>query len=871
MDRDADSKLKKLPSLPRGFLGRYRVERVLGQGSYGVVVLASDRQLRRDVAVKFLKAEAVARPDLAARFRREAKLMASLEHPNVVRVFDTELEGPAPFLVMEFVEGCTLQDRLAAETPSPAEALRIAAEILAGLGAAHRGGIIHRDLKPSNVMLDAAGTARLTDFGLARGVEGEADSPGGQVDASRTADGVILGTLHFVAPEVLLRQRATPASDLYAVGVILHRMLYGELPYSVEMLLAAADGTPLQEPVLQPVAGVRAEALAALAASLSPEPARRPATAGVFASALGGVANVGVEPASKLAAERTDRGRSQGRRKSLSQGARQAAGGAAPARPRRAGWLLAGGVLVAMGVLAGVWWRTPGAGEGVAAAPGNSAAPGGAAPAAARPSASPLSWVRVGTGSDRITLSWQTRDSCATRLQFRPEGVNEFREVRGQAGATTAHTLTVAGLAPGVAHRFRLDTGAGGWTGDIRASTLAVDPACRAVSLAEQTDKESALHAASSGQQLGLLTSSSGGRMFRLFLSHDDGLTWCDGLPLLGESRTRRLGVVAGADGEIHLFWVDALEPDNRLWHASFRLGEGRQEVAKGWVELPGPLMHPPCALVRPDGEPSVLAVCGTEDPEAPALAVVSRSGGEAGSWRSHPLAKLEAIPRRVGGAVLEGDLLYVLWTVPEGLAEAIVLDSFPAGGGPRRTRLLAGHRARHGGDALLVSSAAGGGLAVFYNLPPAQEGEPRPGVAGGSTERRSGQPAAVFLDNRELAESDLVPVLIAKGGARLLPRLSFSGALGSRIGLVAEPGGFLLTFGEMDLLAGPVFALSHRCFDEVRQSWGPPQLLGPNPYGVGSLALARTARTLHTFVRTTFTSRLLYWRVPRASGLATK
>jgi len=202
--------------------GRYRLLEVLGRGGMGEVWRATDDVLHRSVAVKILEPDrtghTVVVADARDRFIRECRLAARLNHPNIVSVFDAGEDANGAFLVMECLPGPTLRDRIAAGPLSDGEARRLGLDVLAALGAAHEAGIVHRDVKPANVLNDGADGWKVADFGIAKGI-GRAD------DLTRT--GQVLGTLRYLAPERLAGTAATPASDLYSVGVILREALSG--------------------------------------------------------------------------------------------------------------------------------------------------------------------------------------------------------------------------------------------------------------------------------------------------------------------------------------------------------------------------------------------------------------------------------------------------------------------------------------------------------------------------------------------------------------------------------------------------------------------------------------------------------------------
>jgi serine/threonine-protein kinase len=207
--------------------GRYSVERVLGGGAMAKVLLARDAELGRPVAVKLLDDSLAADESFRARFTREARHAAALSHPNVVTVFDAgEAEG-RPYIVMEYVEGRTLDDRLRAEGAlAPDEVRRIARQVCAGLEHAHVHGLVHRDLKPGNLIERSDGTVKIADFGIARGDDA----------TDLTEAGTIVGTAAYLAPEQAESGPITPRTDLYALGVVLYELLTGRRPWKIESL-----------------------------------------------------------------------------------------------------------------------------------------------------------------------------------------------------------------------------------------------------------------------------------------------------------------------------------------------------------------------------------------------------------------------------------------------------------------------------------------------------------------------------------------------------------------------------------------------------------------------------------------------------------
>jgi eukaryotic-like serine/threonine-protein kinase len=210
--------------------GRYRLETAIGRGAMGEVWRAYDEMLGRPVAVKLLLAQNTD-PTAAARFRLEAQTAGRLRHPHVVGVVDFGEQDGRLFLVMELVEGDSLQRVLAQTGSLPAEEVaRIAAQAAAGLAVAHEQGIVHRDIKPGNLLLDAVGSVKIGDFGIARFM----DDPAGGL----TATGQIVGTSLYIAPERALGRPAGPPSDVYSLGCVLYQLLTGRVPFQAESAIA---------------------------------------------------------------------------------------------------------------------------------------------------------------------------------------------------------------------------------------------------------------------------------------------------------------------------------------------------------------------------------------------------------------------------------------------------------------------------------------------------------------------------------------------------------------------------------------------------------------------------------------------------------
>jgi len=244
--------------------GRYRLEARIGAGGMSTVYRAVDETLERDVAVKLMNREVASDSDLLERFRREARAVAQLSHPHVVGVIDAGEDDGRPYIVLEYVEGETLKERIRRLGRLPiAEAVAYAIEIARALGAAHARHIIHRDVKPQNVLIDEEGSAKVTDFGIARTLEEE----------GLTADGRVLGTTDYVSPEQALGQHVNGQSDLYSLGVVLYEMLTGEVPFKGENQVAVAMKHVRDE--IPDVQGKRPEVSAALAALLETATAKR--------------------------------------------------------------------------------------------------------------------------------------------------------------------------------------------------------------------------------------------------------------------------------------------------------------------------------------------------------------------------------------------------------------------------------------------------------------------------------------------------------------------------------------------------------------------------------------------------------------------
>ena len=241
-------------TLPRGArLGPYEIEELIGRGGMGEVYRASDTRLGRDVAIKVLSSHLAGDPASLARFRREARAVAALSHPNILAVFDVGAEGDTQFVVTELLEGETLRAKLAAPLPGD-ETLRIATSIADGLAAAHAKGIIHRDLKPENVFLTTAGGVKILDFGLASMQQSSNAADSIVQTAALTEPGLLMGTIGYTSPEQLAAKPLTPATDVFSFGCVLFEMLQGQMPFKRDSNMEVIASILRDEPVTRDAA-----------------------------------------------------------------------------------------------------------------------------------------------------------------------------------------------------------------------------------------------------------------------------------------------------------------------------------------------------------------------------------------------------------------------------------------------------------------------------------------------------------------------------------------------------------------------------------------------------------------------------------------
>ena len=254
-------------------LGRYELGEQIGGGGFSEVWEGTDLALNRPVAIKMLHVVYAEHAETLARFRAEARHAASVSHGNIARVYDYGEADPPnpPFLVMEFVAGPSLAQVLAGGAMDPARTMKIVAQAAAGLQAAHRAGLVHRDIKPGNLLLAPGDVVKITDFGIAHAAG----------SAPVTSTGLVIGTAGYLAPERVAGSRGSPASDLYALGVIAYECLAGAAPFTGAALEVAVCHRERPLPALP--ASVPADVAALVSELTAKDPAARPGSAGAVA------------------------------------------------------------------------------------------------------------------------------------------------------------------------------------------------------------------------------------------------------------------------------------------------------------------------------------------------------------------------------------------------------------------------------------------------------------------------------------------------------------------------------------------------------------------------------------------------------------
>ncbi|MCP9272077.1 serine/threonine-protein kinase [Mycolicibacterium arenosum] len=227
----------------RAALPGYEIGGEIARGGFGVVLFGTHQRLQRKVAVKLLPSEVAHDVDIRRRFAAEARLMAAIDHPHVVPIYDYVEDEELCLFVMEYLSAGTVLDRFLSQGFAPGPAIGVALACSSALEAAHRRGVLHRDVKPANLMFAANGTVKLSDFGIAKIVGG---------DSGKTRAGDVLGTAYYIAPEQVLGTPVTPATDVYALSITLYQLLSGTLPFPTEvdstalyMMHAYSRPTPL--------------------------------------------------------------------------------------------------------------------------------------------------------------------------------------------------------------------------------------------------------------------------------------------------------------------------------------------------------------------------------------------------------------------------------------------------------------------------------------------------------------------------------------------------------------------------------------------------------------------------------------------------
>ncbi|HET7250892.1 MAG TPA: serine/threonine-protein kinase [Gemmatimonadales bacterium] len=277
--------------LQRIVAGEYRIERMLGRGGMGMVFLAQDLTLEREVAIKVLPPDFSSDPQVIKRFQQEAKTAAKLDHPNIIPIYRVESAEGLNFFVMKFISGTSLEDVLESKQPLSSDYIeRILAEAARALGHAHSRRVVHRDVKPANIMFDHDGRVMLTDFGISKALQ----SAGGL-----TGTGMIVGTPHYMAPEQAKGQPVDGRADQYSLGIVGYRLLSGTLPFSGDSV-----HTILYKHIFEPAPSVAAlrpgiprNLTDAIQRALSKEPADRFPTMEAFADAVRGSVAAGTADA----------------------------------------------------------------------------------------------------------------------------------------------------------------------------------------------------------------------------------------------------------------------------------------------------------------------------------------------------------------------------------------------------------------------------------------------------------------------------------------------------------------------------------------------------------------------------------------------
>ena len=347
--RDPAAELQE--RLARTLTGRYEVKKLLGAGGMASVFLADEIGLERPVAIKVLPPELSRDEGLVARFQREARTAARLDHPHIIPIHRVESEAGLHYFVMKYVPGNSLESLLEAPEPIPlTTATRILREAATALGHAHARGVVHRDVKPANIMLDEGGRVVLTDFGIARAGE----------STHLTQTGMIIGTPHYMAPEQALGHEVDGRADQYALGVVAYEMLARQCPFTGDsahtIIYKHIHEPPRSVGSLRP--DLPPHVVEAIAIALTKDPKDRFATMEEFARAIDGDASVLAARESRATVPLAAAGAGRAATVPLSRGAtvKQSAGAARqPASRRRTAlWAGAGTVLI-FAAAAAVW------------------------------------------------------------------------------------------------------------------------------------------------------------------------------------------------------------------------------------------------------------------------------------------------------------------------------------------------------------------------------------------------------------------------------------------------------------------------------------------------------------------------------------
>ncbi|HKX27535.1 MAG TPA: serine/threonine-protein kinase [Blastocatellia bacterium] len=237
-----------LKPLPAGqpIAGRYRLDRLIGKGGMGKVYRALDLRLGRAVAIKILPDHLTGNQEALQRFKREARALAALTHPQVLTIYEFDTDQGLSYIVTELLTGETLRERMSRSAPTPDRMLEIARGLAEGLAAMHDKGITHRDLKPENIFLTEGGSVKILDLGIARFVE---RAPADLLTSLQTEEGRVLGTIPYMSPEQLRGEKADPRSDVFSFGCVLSEMISGRAPFPVRLIAgaeAAAQDDPLR-------------------------------------------------------------------------------------------------------------------------------------------------------------------------------------------------------------------------------------------------------------------------------------------------------------------------------------------------------------------------------------------------------------------------------------------------------------------------------------------------------------------------------------------------------------------------------------------------------------------------------------------------